>query len=120
MIYIEGVTDKPKKPEHILSEKYHLSVPVIRSIIKSPFEFSKEVMLGMYPYKTITIDNFGIFSLRGFYYTDGPGYDYITDYHSAKEAKRKRATFFKARRAMLRTGRRTREIYVEPELLSRW
>jgi hypothetical protein len=120
MIYIEGVTDRPKKPEHILAEKYKLSIPVIRNIIKSPFEFSKEVMLGMYPYKIITIKNFGAFSLRGFYYTDGPGYDYITDYHSAKEEKRKRAAFFKARRAMLRSGRRNNSMYVEPELLSKW
>jgi hypothetical protein len=120
MIYIEGITDKPKNFEHILAEKYKLPVPVIRSVIKSPFELAKDVMIGILPQKTIVIKNFGNFSLRGFYYTNGPGYDYITDYHTAKGEKRKRGAYFKARRAMLRSGRRSRNMYVEPELLSRW
>jgi hypothetical protein len=120
MIYIEGVTDKVVKPEHILAEKYKLPVPVIRNIINAPFDLAKDVMLGIYPYKKVVINNFGTFALRGFYYTNGPGYDYITDYQSAKVNKRRRAAFFKARRLMLRTGRRSRDMFVEPELLSQW
>jgi hypothetical protein len=120
MIYIEGITNKPKTIEHELAKKYNMPLPAIRAMCNSPFDFVKNIMLGIYPYKVAVIPNFGIFTLRGFYYTNGLDYEYLQDYYSAKNKKRLRASFFKARRKMLRSGRRTREMYVEPELLSDW